>query len=95
MQLPLAKYQHVIQAFAPNTAYKTLTDRVRQWGLDWRPFHFNPGCSGSNVERAAILVVVVPDDVSRPAAISCRFTQPLRGPELARMSRYAEVNNAP
>jgi hypothetical protein len=71
VQMPLAQDQDVVEALAPQAAEEALAYGVRLRCFVWCFQHLN--ACGHSLERISILVVVVPDQVSRsPYGVASR-----------------------
>ncbi len=94
MELLLMQDEQVIEAFAPHTAQKTLTDGIRAGG-EIRSFENLNATRLRNPSKAhSKLAIIIPDEVLRPHAIGGGDPSLLRSPSIGRRSCDADMDHS-
>jgi len=93
-QVSLSQNDHVIEAFAPDAAQKSLAHRIHQGSLYRCAQNANPGALGDAVEDRAELVVTIANDELRALPERRRIAELLRRPRLRRSARHRNVDDA-
>ena len=78
--MTLAENEDVIQAFAPNTGEKSLTNRNGFWRLDGHVERSDVSARGSPLKLQPVFVIVVANQEAWPKPKAGRFTHLLSDP---------------
>src|SRR4051794_21222751 len=90
VKLTLIENEHVVQAFAPHTAQKTLTGGIRFRGTNGRSYDVNATrCTGKG---AAVFPIIVADQESWMDVERGRFAQLLGDPGIRRGGGDSAMN---